>query len=288
VLALWGGVAGLVEGGVARPRRRWMAVDRSELRPGAIVKLMPSLAASEYEASKLAELAATRWREHDVRALTATNEASSATDRFHGAWRRLWSAIVQELYAEHHISRDERTKLLDASEQHPVAIQSPEAIRRLNFFLRSLRDPEMPPSEGALRAPGLSVLVPSYNEVLTLYLPESKPPPQSTEWPPSRVNGFRQISKEENSFLKTFFMDDFERFEAMDKRHEFEYVPTAHRHTGHALPRPPMATHSHGVPSSHPLCCTVCAVGTCQAVGLGKSGAGRRCATSRSAVPSVA
>ena len=99
MLAFWGGFVGLLSGGVAWPRKQWHATDRKIAQAGAIVKLMPALASSEFEAAKLVEAAAARWgwKEKDVSALVKGN----ADGRYDGAWTRFWAAIVEELYLEY-------------------------------------------------------------------------------------------------------------------------------------------------------------------------------------------
>ena len=74
------------------------------------------------------------------------------------------------------VDDDERKALqaCDSVDAVRVQLHSVEASRRLDFFLQSLSDPKMPASTGALVAPGTSVLVPSYNEMVLLHLPDEE------------------------------------------------------------------------------------------------------------------
>ena len=80
------------------------------------------------------------------------------------AWRTLWHAVVDELYRSDLLTEIERRLLLQGDER--VHVANDEARRRLHFFERSLDDARLAPSIGALRAPGMTVLVPHYAETI--------------------------------------------------------------------------------------------------------------------------
>ena len=258
VLSLWGGLVGLHSAGVARGHARWEARDQKQMKSAAVAKLMPSLASSEAEVCALtaeAEAVNAGASSHGASGnVNALHDSSRA--RLDAAWERTWSAIVNELYIECHITLGEREALLDDRAVEAIDIQSVEARRRLGFLLRSLQAKEMPPSDGALKATSMTCLIPVYNEPMMLFLPESQPSPRAspnsgsngaggkdgkaanlplrtspraattpTTWPPKRGNGFRQLPKVETNFLKSFFEADWQRFEERAQRREFEGLP---------------------------------------------------------------
>jgi hypothetical protein len=81
---------------------------------------------------------------------------------------RFWEAIVDDLYSSHLLSNQERIYLL---EKRNTSLESDEARRRLFHWRQSLRDEKLRPSS-AFRVPGLTTLVPSYNEAILNGLPD--------------------------------------------------------------------------------------------------------------------
>ena len=81
----------------------------------------------------------------------------------------LWHAIISDLHRQDLISLAE-VKQLQAHERTTVAqkgklggglwVANQEARRRLQFFAHSLNNPSMPTSDGVLKCPSLTVLVP--------------------------------------------------------------------------------------------------------------------------------
>ena len=153
VLALWGGVpriikaAGRVGSCVDVVRRalpcgdrRWSAAEARALRQAIVEKLTP---ASQPMAQRQANATA------------------------------YLTAFVDELFREFLVSAEARRALL--SNRGACGGLGAEAIRRLVFLSTSLRDPRLAPTRGAFRSPGLTVLVPSYNEAIVHQLPDVEP-----------------------------------------------------------------------------------------------------------------
>jgi len=84
--------------------------------------------------------------------------------------------LVNDLYGSCLLSADERGSLIA---QQAVTIKSAEGVRRLRFFARSLESDDMPASNGALQAAGMSVLVPVYSEAILPQVPR--------EWLPAAI-----------------------------------------------------------------------------------------------------
>ena len=131
VMGLWGGMVGVCRQGVAKGSLTSVpAVEsRDGLEPLAIEKL-----------------------------LQGDGPKSAA------AWKHLWQYITEELYTRDLISSHERAALLEGDTN--VHLANVEARRRLAQFARSLNDPCLQASRGALRSPGMTVLVPHYAEQL--------------------------------------------------------------------------------------------------------------------------
>ena len=107
------------------------------------------------------------------------------------AWMPIWRNLVGELYNGDLVTDGERCELLEGSRS--VRIQNAEARRRLHHFARSLSDPMLQPSTGALRAPGLTVLVPHYGETILV-------PYESLATTASDVGSSKGNSSHESSF----------------------------------------------------------------------------------------
>lgn len=98
------------------------------------------------------------------------------------------TAFVNELHAEHLIDANQKHQLLRARSGGGAvgcadlsSTSNREAVRRLNFFAQSLQDSKLDPTRGAFRTPGLTTLVPSYNEAIVNQLPAFDQNPEEAE-----------------------------------------------------------------------------------------------------------
>lgn len=238
VLGIWGGFEGLRTGGVwwqslvsivtCRWREwfshRWTGTETTFF--GAVVKLFPPLAKGRPDAEKLIQQGSSGF----PRTWTPTTVLKAATStvespRVHAAWKAMWAAIVDDLRDDWLLTKDEHTSLIEGMDRlvqsytHSNASQSPanakmnvdtpianpEALRRLNFFLRSLQKTDMPASEGALRCPSVTVLIPVYAEVITPELPDKKC------GRPSAGKGSKRLADSEYELLKAVFKSEYEQ-----------------------------------------------------------------------------
>jgi len=132
----------------------------------------------------------------------------SATERqVKGRWAELWSAIVDDLYAGDLITQQEERELKTSGMANASLLHSAEARRRLHFFGRSLFDPAMPYSGGAVRAAGLTVLIPHYREMILISEREVEVEAQGGD---SRFSLM--------GFLLSYFADEWENFIARLKQ----------------------------------------------------------------------
>ncbi len=101
------------------------------------------------------------------------------------------TAFVNELFAEHLIDANQKNQLLRESSppgnggargcDSLSSRSNREAVRRLTFFAQSLRDGKLDPTRGAFRTPGMTTLVPSYNEAIVNQLPAFDQDPVKAE-----------------------------------------------------------------------------------------------------------
>ena len=145
-VGLVGGVRGVSHHGVAKSSRHTVP-SAASLRAVANAKLLQGL-------------------EVGSAAAVATAGAAAGAAAQPKGWDALWQAMVDELHKSDLITDVERSRLLEDEERIHVA--NAEARRRLHHFERSLSDPDMRPSNGAIRAPGMTVLVPCYGETSEL------------------------------------------------------------------------------------------------------------------------
>lgn len=86
------------------------------------------------------------------------------------AAQRYWECIVEELKTEHLIDHQTAQRLKD---QEDLRIRSVEANRRLRNLVHSLKDDNLNTTR-VFRAPGLTTLIPSYNEAILNDLPNEQ------------------------------------------------------------------------------------------------------------------
>ena len=91
-------------------------------------------------------------------------------------------------------------------------VSSAEARRRLHFFARSLFDPRLPHSGGALRAPGMSVLIPHFRENVLIPKSELLGAAEAEKPPDSPGGGKSGKSAELMGFLISYFHDEWANF----------------------------------------------------------------------------
>jgi len=214
-ISLYGGIFGVatnyadadLRDRVLRSSRRWCATSIKKLQAGAYRTIFPALAASESEARRLV-----RDQSSTVfgGATASVRSIEGRSSRFAPAWRRMWAAVLEDLYAGCLLTADERTALLKG--ESTVTLHSAEAARRLNFFAHSLNDAKIRPSHGVLQAPMLTVMVPVYGEPITLQLPlkEGEEPPE----PEKGRRAGKRLTPLEMDFLKGFFEAEWKEFSA--------------------------------------------------------------------------
>eukprot|EP00966_Prymnesium_polylepis_P101723 2355427-Prymnesium_polylepis.1 len=144
------------------------------MRLGACATLLPALGESDEQIDVLRDVWTSESQGKGSARVEAVPESEPISRRMGAAWSSLWQAFVDDL-VESQLVNDEESAALKACESvgtFKLQLRSAEASRRLDFFLKSLADPSMPASTGALVAPGCTVLVPSYNEMVLLQLPD--------------------------------------------------------------------------------------------------------------------
>ena len=229
VLTFWGGIAGFASGGIARHYDRFFSkASHEQAFCGAAVKLLPALADGSEEAQSLVRLGGAKgWKSWSVKKVrkqaqkSLTSQGERGRGRIPMAWEVMWNAIVDDMYSDFLLSMDEREALKSHARQliddpstsiKRQAIRSKEARRRLQFFLRSLQKPEMPASQGALKAPGLTIVIPVYAEVLTPDLPGTAAAAKAAAAaasPKKGGPGYKELSAAEMGFLRAFFSTEY-------------------------------------------------------------------------------
>lgn len=227
-----------MSGGFASPFGSVTKARHAEAYCGAAVKLLSALADGSDEAQSLVDLSSGEgWRER-WSVTKVRNQAPKSLkpgSRIPTAWKVMWDAIIDDMHSDFLLSNGERTKLkeqalklMDDPEAGLKAqhIDSKEARRRLQFFLRSLQKPEMPASEGALKCPSLTVVIPMFEEALTPDLYGTAPLDEKAKAGAGNGGpGYKELSKDEEGMLRAFFRTEYKKH--LKERVKVRSVPDA-------------------------------------------------------------
>ena len=144
---------------------------------GAVVKLLPMLAPTQEEQEQLDQISKrTGWDSWTCASVRERCRVNDTGSKYAQTWRVMWAAIVKDLHDDFLITDVEREELTSNEKFEEMVrdgsgrlfkIANQEARRRLHFFTKSLHFPDMPASRGALECPGITVVVPVFQEVVT-------------------------------------------------------------------------------------------------------------------------